>query len=219
MSLRAAASLFALLALAGCGSNAKKPSDADIAAYLGQTEPAYLRLGNITTSFEAAAGNVPAGSWVVHVKYSLHATQDLYAPTPAARTERATFDAAVMKFEAFRTTRIAAVEQLALRNGLMRRGDGAPEPAVPLEIVTHKDQDRDDGVTLLAQPDGAGWKFAQKDAQLLSDDAIGAPLADIKATSADLHFVVVGTEEERDFHNRMLGFLARLNQAGQAIAP
>jgi hypothetical protein len=217
MSLRAAASLLTVLAIAGCGSNAKKPSDADIAAYLAQSQPGYLHITNVTTSFEPAKSGggttVPDGSWVVKVNFNLHATQDLYGPVPQTRQERQNFDAAVMKFEEFRARRIAYVNQLGLRGGLMKQGDAAPEPAVAVTVVTHSGADLADSVTLLAQPDGTAWKFAQTGAQSLSDDQVGAPLKDLQASAPHTHFVQADTEEERQLHNVMLQFLAKLAEA------
>ena len=223
MNLRATASLLVVLAAAGCGSNAKKPSDADVAVYLAQSEPSYLHVSNVKTSFEAISAlgrsKLPDGSWRVHVTYTLHATQDLYAPDAGAAAQRRTFDQAVTGFELYRLPRIQAVEQLALRAGLMRQGDATPEPAVAVSLKTHTNQDLPNGVTLLAQPDGAGWKFVQLDAQSLPDDAIGAPLDDLKHTSPHTVFVMAGSDEDRAYLAREQRFLAALAKAEQPPAP
>jgi len=209
--------LLTALALAGCGSSAKKPSDADIAAYLGQSQPSYLRVGNVSPSFEVAKSSsgpaLPEGSWRITIAYTLHATEDLYAAAADTRQQRLDFDRQVSKFEAFRANRIAYAEQVAQRAGLMKQGDPAPEPPVSVSVVTHSSQDLQDRVTLLAEPDGTGWKFFQTDAQALSDDQVGAPLATLKSGATHTHFVVGGTEEERSFHNSMLRYLAALARA------
>ncbi len=222
MHLRATASLLLVLAASGCGGNAKKPSDADVAVYLAQSEPSYLHVSNVKTSFEPASAlgrsKLPDGSWRVHVTYTLHATQDLYAPDASAAAQRRAFDQAVNGFELYRLPRIQAVEQLALRAGLMRQGDATPEPAVAVSLKTHANQDLPDGVTLLAQPDGASWKFAQLDAQSLPDDAIGAPLEDLKRTSAHTVFVMAGSDEDRAYLAREQRFIAALAKAEQPPA-
>ena len=213
-----ASTAFALvLAASGCGKSGPKPSDADIAAYLAQGQPNYLRLGHLKADFEpiAALGSskLPQGSWRVHVQFFLHAQQDLFAPTPAGRAQRSAFDMAVARTEEFRTARIAAVDQLGHQAGLIAPGGTAPEPAMPVSVVTHKDQDLDDRVTLLAQPDGGGWKFFQLDAQSLSDEAIGAPVETLKQESPKTVFVVEGSDEERSFREREGSFLDILAKA------
>ncbi len=194
-------------ALASCGPAPKRPSDADVAAFIAQSEPGYLRVGNVTTQFERANSN---GAWRVHVTYTLHTNEELYAPVPEARQERLTFDQAVSRFEAFRANRIDYVDRLGLAAGLMRQGDAAPEPAVAVRLVNHAGQDLKDSTTLRAQPDGAAWKFYSEDAESLRDDQIGAPLANLRAAAPHTQFVTADTQEERDLHNRMLGFLSKL---------
>ena len=214
MPLRATATILTLAALSGCGPAAKKPADADIAAYLAQSEPTYLQVSGVKPRFEAmktlGSKDLPAGSWRVHVDFILRATQDLYAPSADMRQKRADFDRAVAAFEMYRMPRIDAANQLAVRIGLMKAGDAAPEPAVPLAIVTHDKQELTDSVTLLAQPDGNGWKFAQLSAQALSDDAIGAPVSDLRATSPHTVFVMAGTDEARSYATREQKYLAAL---------
>ena len=201
-----------VMALVSCGKSGPKPADADIAAYLAQSQPSYLRFGQLKTGFEPAS-NLPEGSWRVHVEFVLHAQQDLFAPTQAGRAQRAAFDMAVARTEAFRVARIAAVEQLARQAGLMAPAAAAPDPAMPVSLVTHKDQDLDDRVTLLAQPDGHGWKFFQLDAQALGDDAIGAPLETLKSDNPKTVFVIAGSEEERSYRAREARFLDVLSKA------
>ena len=217
MSYRAAATLLALTALAACGPAAKKPADADVAAYLAQSEPTYLQVSGVKTSFEAISTlgrkNLPAGSWRVHVDFTLHAREDLYAPQTGYRERRADFERAVAAVEQYRVARIAAVERLAKQLGLMKQDDAAPEPAVPLTIVTHEKQDLADSVTLLAQPDGAGWKFAQLSEQALADDAIGAPVADMRSTHPHAVFVIAGSAEEQDYTAREARFLDILRKS------
>ncbi len=217
MSPRATATLLTLAALSGCGPAAKKPADADIAAYLAQSEPIYLQVSGVKPSFEAmktlGSKDLPAGSWRVHVDFTLRAAQDLYAPTGDTRQKRADFDRAVTAFEMYRVPRIEAANQLAVRIGLMKQGDAAPEPAVPITIVTHAKQELADSVTLLAQPDGNGWKFAQLSAQALSDDAIGAPESDLRATSPHTVFVMAGSDEARSYALREQKFLAALSKS------
>lgn len=217
MTVRAAAAFLALAALSGCGSDAKKPSDADIAAYLAQSEPAYLRVSGVKPVFEAISSlgskTLPAGSWRVKVAFMLHTAEDLYAPAQGARENRAAFDHAVAAFEQYRVARISAAEQLAMKIGLMKQGDATPEPAVPVSVVNHANQDLNDSVTLLAQPDGTGWKFAQLSAQALADDAIGATLADIKATSPHTVFVMAGSDDDKSYALRQQRYLATLAKA------
>ena len=217
MSSRATATLLALAALSGCGPAGKRPSDADIAAYLAQSEPAYLQVGGVKPGFEAirtlGSKSLPAGSWRVHVDFTLRATEDLYAPAAGTRQKRAEFDRAVAAFEMYRVPRTEAANQLATRIGLMKQGDAAPEPAVPVALVTHARQVLSDNVTLLAQPDGAGWKFAQLSAQALSDDAIGAPVSDLRSTSPRTVFVTAGSDEARAYEEREQKFLAALSKA------
>ena len=217
MFLRATATMLALAALSGCGPAPKKPAEADIAAYLAQSEPSYLQVSGVKASFEAmktlGTHDLPAGSWRVHVDFTLRATQDLYAPQSDTRQKRADFDRAVASFELYRVPRIEAANQLAVRIGLMKQGDAGPEPAVQIALVTHDKQELPDSVTLLAQPDGAGWKFAQLGAQTLGDDAIGAPLADIHATSPHTVFVMAGSEEARADALREQRYLAALTKA------
>ena len=200
------------LVLVGCSKSGPKPSDADIAAYLAQGQPSYLRLGQVKASFEPAS-NMPNGAWRVHVRFVLHAQQDLFAPTQAGRAQRAAFDLAVARTEAFRVARIAAVEQLGRQAGLIAPGAAAPEPAMPVSLVTHKDQDLDDQVTLLAQPDGHGWRFFQLDAQALGDDAIGAPMETLKSQNPKTVFVTAGSDDERSFRAREARFLDILAKA------
>ena len=127
---RATATLLTLAALSGCGPPAKRPTDADIAAYLAQSEPTYLQVSGVKPSFEATktlgSRDLPAGSWRVHVDFTLRATQDLYAPPADMRQRRADFDRAVAAFEVYRVPRIEAANQLAVRVGLMKQGDAAP---------------------------------------------------------------------------------------------
>ncbi len=217
MFLRATATLLALTALSGCGPAAKTPTAADIAAYLAQSEPTYLQVGGVKPSFVAmktlGPRDLPAGSWRVHVDFTLRAAEDLYAPAAGMRQQRADFDRAVAAFELYRVPRIEAANQLATRIGLMKQGDAAPEPAVPIAIVTHAKQTLSDTATLLAQPDGNGWKFAALGAQALSDDAIGAPVADLRATSPHSVFVMAGSEEAGVAARREQRYLAALSKA------
>ena len=201
--------------LSACGKSGPKPADTDVAAYLAQTQPQYLRIGQVKTGFEApaSASKLPEGSWRVHVDFVLHAQQDLFAPTPDARARRADFDMAVAKAEQFRVARIAGVEQLGRQVGLMAEGASAPEPAIPVRLVTHKDQERPDSVTLVAEPDGKGWKFFQADAQALDDETVGAPMNALRATSPHTVFVTEGSPEARDFRAREARFLEVLARA------
>ncbi len=205
------------LAAAGCGKPAPKPADADVAAYLGQGQPTYVRVGQVATSFEPmrqlGGTALPEGSWRIKVSFVLHAGQDLFAPVPEAAAQRAAFDRAVAGVEEFRLPRIAAVEQLGRSAGLMKEGAKAPEPAVPVSVVAHKDQDLPDQVTLLAEPDGHGWKFVQLDAQSLSDDAIGAPLDELRRQSPSTVFVEAGSPEARAYAERARRFLEVLSKA------
>ncbi len=213
----ASAALGLALAVSGCGKSGPKPSDADIAAYLAQGQPGYLRLGQVKATFEPignlGSSKLPDGSWRVHVQFVLHAQQDLYTPTQAGRAQRAAFDRAVAGVEEFRTARIAAVEQLGRQAGLMAQGAASPEPAMPVNVTTHKGQDLDDRVTLLAEPDGHGWKFFQTDAQSLSDEAIGAPLDTLKQDSPKTVFVTAGSDDERSYRERERRFLDVLSKA------
>ncbi len=208
-----------LLAAASCGKSGPKPADADVAAYLARSQPAYLRLGQLHTSYEPATDlgttKLPMGSWRVHVRFVLHAEQDLFAPVPDARTRRAAFDRAVSEAELYRLSRIAAVERLGKQAGLVTEGATVPEPAVPVGLATHTGQDLPDQVTLLAQPDGSGWKFFQLNAQTLSDDAIGAPLDELRRESPKTRFVVEGSPEAREAALREQQFLAVLAKAGK----
>ena len=209
------AALAGLLTAASCGKQAPKPADADIAAYLAQSQPPYLRLGNVSTSYEApsslsAAGKLPEGSWRVHVKFTLRATQDLYEPTPATLASRAEFDRAVAVAEQYRLPRIAAVNQLGQQAGLVAPGATSPEPALTVAVLTRKDQDRPDEVTLLAEPQGHGWSFIQLDAQTLSDTDVGAPLDDLRHSSPHTVFVTDGSEEARSYAERERRFLTVL---------
>ena len=167
------------------------------------------------TAFEspADASKLPEGSWRVHVDFVLHAQQDLFAPTPDARAHRAAFDLAVAKVEQFRVARIAGVEQLGRQVGLMAEGASAPEPAVPVRLVTHKDQERPDSVTLVAEPDGKTWKFFQADAQTLDDETVGAPMEALRSASPHVVFVTEGSPEERDSRAREARFLEVLARA------
>lgn len=204
-------------ALTGCSKPGPKPSNADIAGYLAQVQPGTLQVRDVRPSFEAlselGSSKLPTGSWRVLVQFTLHAQQDLYAPTATGLEQRADFDRAVAQFEQFRVARIAGVEQLAHRADLMPPGAIAPEPAMPVSVVTHKNQDLADTVTLLAQPDGTGWKFVQLDAQTLSDAAIGAPLDDLRRQSPATHFVVADSAEEQMFRTRAARFLQVLAKA------
>ena len=203
------------LALSACGKSGPKPSDADIAAYLAQSQPQYLRISQVRTGFEtpSAASKLPEGSWRVKVSFVLRAQQDLFAPLPDARKRRADFDLAVAKVEQFRVSRIAGVEQLGRQAGLMADGASSPEPAVSVRMATRKDQEREDAVTLVAEPDGHGWKFFQADAQTLDDDTVGAPLESLRAGSPHTAFVTAGSAEESDSRKREARFLDILSRA------
>ncbi len=204
------AGLAICLTLAACGKSGPKPSNADIAAYLAQNQPSYLRVGQVSAgSFEPARG-LPDGSWRMQVKFVLRAEQDLFAPIAAARSQRAIFDLAVAKAEQFRLARIAAVEQMGRQAGLMPPGARAPEPAVPVHLATHKDQELSDNVTLLAQPDGHGWRFFQAGPQALDDTAIGAPMEFLRRDSPSVIFVTEGSKEDRDYWAREQKFMAVL---------
>lgn len=213
-----AACLAATLALAACGSPAK-PAAADIAKYLAQSSPAYLRVGAVSFTAEPAGdlggAKLPAGSWRLKVQFTLHALQDLYAPTPESVALRRDFDHQVSLTEGFRVARIEAVERLAKQAGLMPEGALAPEPAMAAAVTTRKDQDLTDHVTLLAQPDGKGWKFFQLDAQALSEDAIGAPMQDLQQASPKTAFVLAGSDQDRAFQSREKQFLDVLAKAGK----
>jgi hypothetical protein len=212
------ACLAATLALAACGSPAK-PADADIATYLARSSPAYLQVGAVSFTAEPAGdlggSKLPAGSWRLKVQFTLHARQDLYAPTPESIALRRDFDHQVSATEGFRVARIEAVERLARQAGLMPEGALAPEPAMAVAVATHKDQDLADHVTLLAQPDGKGWKFFQLDAQALSEDAIGAPMEALHQTSPKTAFVLAGSDQDRQFQSREKQFLEVLAKAGK----
>ena len=204
-----------LLAASGCGKSGPKPADADIAAYLAQTQPQYVRIGQIRTAFQApsSASKLPDGSWRVHVDFVLRAQQDLYTPVPDTRARRSSFDRAVAQFEQFRVKRIAAIEQGGRQLGLVADGASAPEPAVSVRLATRKDEERADSVTLLAEPDGKEWKFFQADAQSLNDETVGAPLDVLRATSPHTVLVTEGSDEERDHRTREARFLDALLKA------
>lgn len=208
-----------LLWSAGCGKSGPKPADADVAAYLARAQPTYLRVGHVETSFEPmtdlGASKLPAGSWKIVVHFVLHAEQDLFAPTAETRSHRAAFDRAIGEVELYRVARIAAVNQLGKQAGLVAPGATAPEPAVAVGLVTHKDQDLPDQVTLLAEPDGQGWKFFQLDAQSLSDDAIGTPMDDLRSASPTVRFVTAGTDEAKADAAKEQRFLDVLAKAGR----
>ncbi len=201
--------------MSGCGQSGPKPAETDVAAYLAQTQPQYLRIGQVKTSFEQPGGSskLPAGSWRVHVDFVLRAQQDLFAPVPDSRSRRARFDLAVAKVEEFRVARIAGVEQLGKQLGLMAQGASAPEPAVSVRLVTRKEQERPDSVTLIAEPDGKIWKFFQADAQSLDDETVGAPMEALRATSPHTVLVTEGSAEERDARARETRFLDVLAHA------
>ncbi len=212
-----AAVLLAPLLLTGCGDDAKKPSEADMAAYLAQSEPSWLHVSGVKGEFEkvdtSAGSKVAEGSWRVHVTFNLHATEDLYAPESDAKALRLTFDKVVNGFTGFREARIAAVNGLAERAGLIRPGDATPEPAVPVVLTTHANQDIPDEVTLLAQPQGSVWSFVQTDAQKVSDSDIGTPLDDIRRSSPRTVFVIAGSEEDRAYRVRAAQFLSAIAKA------
>lgn len=211
------APLAMLMTVASCGKSGPKPTDADVAAYIAQSEPSYVRVGQVSTSFEAAdklgGKDLPGGSWRVDVHFVLHTLQDLYAPTSESRAQRAAFDRAVASVEQYRLPRIAAVEQLGKDAGLMPEGASAPEPPLVLAQVNPAGQDLPDHVALLAQPDGKGWKFFQLDAQALGDDAIGAPIEEIKRSNPTTIFVNAGSVEARDYNGRVRRFLEVLSKA------
>ena len=217
MTHRWIAPLLSLALLSGCGPGARRPSDADIAAYLAQSEPDYLQVSGVAPKFEALRSlgghDLPAGSWRVNVTFNLHATQDLYAPQPGAREARAAFEHTVAGFELMRVQRIEATNALAVRVGLMKQGDPGPEPAVPVVVSTHDKQDLSDSVVLLAQPDGAHWKFAQMAAQTLSDEQIGVPMADLRTANPHTVFVTAGSSEDNAYRERQARFLAALSKA------
>ena len=204
--------VLAMLA-AGCEKSGPKPSDADIAAYLAQSQPAYVHVGQVgVTSMRPAEGGHP-GAWRIDVHYTLHAGEDLYAPTPAARAQRIAFDRAVAAVEDYRLPRIADVERLARQVGLMPDGARAPEPAMEVALVTRKDDEKPDSVTLLAQPEGHAWQFFQLTAQSLADDQVGAPLDELKRASPATQFVTAGTEEARTQAAKAARFLDVLSRA------
>ncbi len=207
-------STFTLLLMAtACSKSGPKPSDADIAAYLAQSQPAYVHVGQVgVTSMRPAEGG-REGAWRIDVHYVLHASQDLYAPTPASRAQRAAFDKAVGAVENYRVQRIEAVEQLARQVGLMPDGARAPEPAMEVALVTHKNDEKSDSVTLLAQPEGHGWQFFQLTAQSLADDEVGVPLNELKRVSPTTQFVTAGTDEARDAAGKAARFLNVLARA------
>ncbi len=217
MRNRATLALLATAALTSCGPKAKQPAEADVAAYLAQSEPSYLQVSGVKASYEAAtslgASPLPPGSWRVHVDFTLRPNEDLYAPPADERDRRADFDRQVAAFEIYRLPRIEAANELAARIGLMKKGDAGPEPAVPLSLVHHAKEPLADSVTLLAQPDGAGWKFVQLSAQALSDDTIGAPVSDLRATSPHTVFVMAGTDEARSYATREAKYLGALKKS------
>ncbi len=205
--------MLAVAAFAGCEKSGPKPSEADIAAYLAQSEPAYVHVGQVSLAEIRPAQSGRPGAWRIDVRYTLHASEDLYASTPAARARRAAFDRAVGAAEDYRVQRIAAVEQLARQVGLMPEGARSPEPAMDVELVTHKDEEKPDSVTLLAQPDGHTWQFFQLTAQSLADDQVGAPLDELKRASPATRFVIAGTDEARAEDGKAARFLDVLARA------
>jgi hypothetical protein len=214
--------LFAIMAIAtmeSCSAPAKKPSEADIAAYLARSQPSYLTVGKASGSFEPATdlggSKLPAGSWRIAVQFTLRAQQDLFAPTAHSLALRAQFDHAVSAAEGFRVARIEAVEGLARQAGLMQEGALAPATALAVDITTHRGQEVADHVTLLAQPDGQGWKFFQLDAQALSDDAIGTPLDTLRRDNPKTVFVLAGSDEDRTYEARERQMLDILAKAGK----
>ena len=211
--MRVISTFLLVLMVAGCGKSGPKPGDADIAAYLAQSQPAYVRVGQVgVTAIRPAQGGQP-GAWRIDVHYTLHATEDLFAPTQAARAQRAAFDRAVGAVENYRVQRIEAVEQLAKQVGLMPDGARSPEPAMEVALVTHKDEEKPDSVTLLAQPQGHAWQFFQLTAQSLADDQVGAPMDELKRASPATHFVTAGTDEARTEAGRATRFLDVLSRA------
>jgi hypothetical protein len=207
------------LALAGCGSPAKKPSIAEIATYLVQSQPTYLHVSGVSGDFAAAkaAGStsLPDGSWQIRVQFVLQAQEDLYGPTAASAAMQINFDRTVTATEQFHATRIAAVDQLATRIGLLQPGAVDPEPAIPVTLTTHKGQAVTDHVTLIAQPAGQGWKFVQEGAAAPSSDAIGTPLETLRQANPKTVYVIAGSDQEQNYRNRENQFLQILAKAGK----
>lgn len=210
-------STFALaLALSACGP-AAKPTDAEISAYLAHDAPDYLTLGGITTHLdpatEADGAGLPPGSWRVSVEVTAKAQKDLFALAPGAGARRVDFERGVREAEQFRVRRIEAVDAYATKMGLMKAGADAPEPVLPV-VLTHKAGDAlTEHVTLIAQPDGGGWKFLPVAAAPVGDAAIGAPMDRLAQQNAPLTLVTADSPEDRDSLQREQAFLKTLSKA------
>jgi hypothetical protein len=202
-------------ALAAC-STPKKPPEDQISKYIGDHLPPYLSIRSISTSFEQASAMggsaLPAGSWRVTADLRLRTAEDLYAITAQAQALRTDFAAAVSKAEGFRIARIRGVEAFAAKLGLMKDPQMGPMPALPVALATHKGDELPDQVTLLAEPEGAGWKFTQAGPQTLDTSKSGAPFAALKADNPTLTLVLQGSDEAASYRARQADFLAQLKR-------
>ncbi len=204
----------ALLTAASCSPPKKKPADDQVSHYFSDQLPPYLSVRAITTDYESITklgeSKLPDGSWKIIARMTLRTAEDLYAVTPEAKQQHKDFERAVFGAEKMRTARIQAVEAFAQKLGLLKDKQLGPMPAFSLAIANHQGDEIADRVTLLAQPDGSNWKFAQLDAQSLDTTKLGEPLATLRRENPSLNLVVAGSPEEKDFSTRQAQFLSGL---------
>ena len=209
----------AILTASSCSPPKKKPADDQISHYVSDQLPPYLSVRAIKTDYEFISklgdSKLPDGSWKVTAQMTLRTAEDLYAVTPQARQQHKDFERAVVDAEKMRTARIQAVEAYARKLGLLKDPQLGPMPAFAVAISNHQGDEIADRVTLLAQPDGQNWKFAQLDAQTLDTTKLGEPLALLRRENPNLNLVVAGSPEEKDFSTRQAQFLAALARLPQ----
>lgn len=193
-----------------------KPSNDQVSRYLSDDLPPYLTIHSIETSDDAVEemGRAKAkpGSWRITVRFVVRTAQDLYAPTAQSKAFYTDFRKAVVASEKLRLQRIQAVEAFAAKLGLMKDRASGPAPALAASLVRHSGDDVADGVTLLAEPDGAGWRFVQLDAQSMDVGTLGAPYAALQRDNPKLSIVLEGSPEDVDFRKREAAFLDGLKK-------
>jgi hypothetical protein len=207
------AALAAPLLVACCGSP-KKPTEADISAYLAKASAGTLHFSSLSSRIDAPSPTetaaLPANSWRVTVQYAGKAQADLYRLSDDAAMRRTAFDQAVSATEAFRAKRIEAVENFASKLGLMKAGAVSPEPALPAVLATKQGQSVSGAVTLLAEPDGPAWRFVPEGA--LPSVRYGETLAQLQADYPTYPVVMAGSAEDQAYSRREKSFLDALSK-------